>query len=175
MDIIELIKADHAEITQLISQLDGMAADDLRAGEAMRLAVRIAVTIKIHAKAEERVFYEAIHTASPQLRELALEAPYEHQALDMIVDKLVLHRPGAELKAILHVCTGLFEHHARETEERVMLPAAAQVLAQAERVRLGRDMIAEKARIRPQVERLVGPPARGSAEGRGLHVHAHRR
>src|SRR6186713_2242560 len=88
MDIVEIIKADHDEVAALIDQLDQLAGDDARTSEAMRVAVRLAVRLKTHAKAEEKVLYEAMRTATPQLKELALEGPYEHQALDLMLDKL---------------------------------------------------------------------------------------
>ena len=175
MDIIETIKADHDEAAELIDQLEPVASDDARTSEAMRIAVRLAVTLKTHAKAEERVLYEAMRTASPKLAELAREGPYAHQALDFMLDKLLVHRPGPELKAILHVIKAQFEHHARREEELEMLPAIRAAVPDDERARLAQDLQDEKRRLRPQVERLVGAPARGAHDGRGFHVHGHRR
>src|SRR5688500_13934658 len=103
MDIIELITADHDEAAKLIEELDQLAANDSRTSEAMRIAFKLAVALKTHAKAEERILYESMRTATPQLAELALEGPYEHQAFDLMLDKLAVHRPGPELRAILHV------------------------------------------------------------------------
>src|SRR6187431_2885870 len=108
MDIIEVITTDHADALAKIRELDRLAADDARTSDAMRLAVRIAVAIKVHSKAEEKVLYEAMRTAPTPLPELALEGPHAHRAIDVTLDKLVLHRPGPELRAILHVVSGLF-------------------------------------------------------------------
>lgn len=175
MDIIALVTADHDEVFAQIEQLEILVADDSRSSDAMRLAVKLAVTVKTHAKAEERVLYDAMRTSTDQLRERALEGPYAHQALDMMLDKLVLHRPGPELRAILKVCKGLFQQHARDEEEGAVLPALAAALPASQREQLGQAMHAEKLRLRPQIERLVGPAARGSHDGRGFHIHAHRR
>jgi hypothetical protein len=175
MDIIEIITADHDAAASLIEILDQIAADDARTSEAMRLAFRLAVGLKTHAKAEERVLYEAMRTATPLLAELALEGPYEHQVLDLMLDKLVLHRPGPELRAILHVIKHQFELHARTEEEAIVLPAVRAAFRDGERAQLGQDFLELKVRMQPQIERLVGAPARGSHDGRSLPIHGHRR
>ena len=175
MDIIEGITADHDDAVALIEKLDQIAADDARTSEAMRLAFRLAVGLKTHAKAEERVLYDAMRTSTPQLAELALEGPYEHQALDLLLDKLVVHRPGRELRAILHVIRHQFELHARTEEEGIVLPAVRAAFSADERAQLAKDFLDVKLRVQPQIERLVGAPARGTHDGRGFHIHGHRR
>ena len=176
MDIIEVITADHDETARLIEELEHLAADDSRTSEAMRIAARLAVGLKTHAKAEERILYESMRTATPQLSELALEGPYEHQALDLMLDKLAVHRPGPELRAILHVLKAQFEHHARIEEEQIMLPAVRLAFLDEERAQLARDFLDVKQRLQPQIERLVGAPARGTHDGRvSFHIHGHRR
>jgi len=176
MDIIEILTADHDDIALLIDELEQLASDDSRTSDAMRLAAKLAVAIKVHAKAEERVVDEAIRTATPQLAAHALEGPYEHQALDLMLDKLVLHRPGPELRAILHVVRLQFEQHARIEEEGIVLPAVRAAFPADERAQLAQDFFAAKQRMRPQIERLVGAPARGTHDGRtGFHIHGHRR
>jgi hypothetical protein len=176
MDIIEIITADHDDISLLIDELEQLAGNDARSSDAMRHAVKLAVAIKLHAKAEERIVDEAIKTATPQLAAHALEGPYEHQALDLMLDKLVLHRPGPELRAILHVIRVQFEQHARIEEEGIVLPALRAAFPVDERAQLATDFLATKQRMQAQIERLVGAPARASHDGRaGFHVHGHRR
>jgi hypothetical protein len=176
MDIIETITADHDDTARLIETLDRIAGDDARTSEAMRLAFKLAVGLKTHAKAEERVLYEAMRSSTARLAEFALEGPYEHQVLDLMLDKLVVHRPGPELRAIVHVIRAQFEHHAREDEERVVLPAFRAAFSEEERAQLAHDFLDAKRRVQPQIERLVGAPARGTHDGRtGFHIHGHRR
>ncbi|MGN6104234.1 MAG: hypothetical protein ACTHU0_03955, partial [Kofleriaceae bacterium] len=67
MAVCELLEADHAEIAALFDQLTPLAGDEQRAGEAQRLALRLAIAIKTQALAEERVVYEALRTASDRL------------------------------------------------------------------------------------------------------------
>ena len=173
MDVIELVIADHDEAADLFEQLERLAADDARSNQAMRLVHQLAVSIKTHAKAEERILTDVMRSASPELAQLAREGPYEHQALDVMLDKLVLHRPGPELVAILHVAGRLFVQHARDEEEAVVLPALRTAVDPEERARLAHDFLVEKKRIRPGIERLVGAPARATGEARLRHLHVH--
>jgi hypothetical protein len=173
MDIIDVIRTDHDAAMGLFDRLDPIAADDARTSEAMRVAVQLAVTIKTHSKCEEKVLYEVMRTASLELGELALEGPYEHEAMDLMLDKLLLHRPGRDFRAVLRVAREMFTHHARHVEEGRVLPAVARVLTIEERVQLGQDLLLAKRRTQPHVERLVGPPARGVRES--LHIHGFRR
>lgn len=176
MDIIEVITADHDEAALLIDELEQLAADDSRTSDAMRIAATLAIGLKTHAKAEERVLYEAMRTATPMLAAHSLEGAYEHQALDLMLDKLAVHRPGPELCAILHVLKAQFDHHARVEEEGIMLPAVRVAFLDGERAQLAHDFIDAKQRLHAQIERLVGAPARGTHDGRvTFHIHGHRR
>lgn len=139
----------------------------------MRVAVRLAVAIKIHAHAEEKIVFEVMATATPDLAAFSREGKYEHQVLDMLLDRLVVQRPGPELFAILKVARHEFEHHARVEEEGVILPALAAVLDPAHALHLAHDFLHERRRIRPAIERMVGPAVRGTHDG--LRTHAHRR
>lgn len=172
MDITELITADHDEAAQLFADLETLVLDDSQSSGAMLLAVRLAVAVKVHCHAEEKVVYAAMRTSGDELAALALEGPYEHQVLDLMLDKLVLHRPGPELRAILHVARFEFEHHARGDEEGLMLPALRRAFGTAERVQLGFDMMAEKRRMKAHIQRLVGPAPRNIGDMIRVHQHS---
>lgn len=173
MDIIKCIKADHDEAAELFDELARLAHDDRRTSDAMRVAVRLAVALKIHAHAEEKIVYSVMKNATPELAACSREGPYEHQLLDMLLDRLVLQRPGPELFAILKVARHEFEHHARVEEEGATLPALAACLDPGHGVHLAHDFLHERRRIRPVIERLVGPAVRGTHDG--LRTHHHRR
>jgi hemerythrin superfamily protein len=175
MDIIKAIKADHDEVAELFEQLAHLAGDDQRTSDAMRTAVRLAIAVKIHAHAEERVVYDAMRDRDPRLAAFSREGRYEHSALDMLLDRLIAQRPGPELVAILKVARDQFEHHARHEEEAVILPLLVDDPTPTESLSLAHDFIHERRRIRPSIERLVGPAARGTHDGRGIHISHHRR
>jgi hypothetical protein len=83
--------------------------------------------------------------------------------LETTLDKLLVRRPGDdEYPVIVRVAHDLFVMHARDEEEAVVLPVVDQELTADELESLAADMLAEQARIRPQVLRLVGMPARAA-------------
>ncbi len=173
MDIFKCIKADHDEATGLFDELMHVAEDDRRTSDAMRLAVRLAVTLKIHAHAEEKIVYEVMTSATPDLAAFSREGRYEHQLMDLLLDKLLVQRPGPELFAILRVARHEFEYHARIEEEGRLLPALEAHLEDGHTLHLAHDFLHERRRIRPVIERAVGPAVRGTHDG--LRAHQHRR
>ena len=100
---------------------------------------------------------------TPQLKAFALAGPHEHENLDTTLDKLLVRRPGdEEYRVIVRVARDLFEMHAHDQEEAEVLPAMADAMTAAELEALAIDMLAEQARIRPQILRIVGMPARAA-------------
>jgi hypothetical protein len=158
MGICESIEADHVAVAALFDELTPLAADDRRTTETMRLATRLTVSIKTHALAEEKVLYEALRTAGDQLAAWALEGPHALHALEVVIDKLLTLRPGAQFRAVLAVARRLFEQHAHH-EARELLPVMTATLPDDECAQLGRDLDAEKRRVRPLVVRRLGSPS----------------
>jgi hypothetical protein len=154
MGIIEAIEADHAEAAALFDELVPLAGDDRFSKQAMRVAARLAVLLKTHALAEQRVLYEVLRTAGDRLAAYAREEPHVFHALDVVLDKVCVLRPGPELEAAVAVARRLFQYHvAREATE--LLPAVSEELPADEAAQLGRDLDAEKRRLRPRIERQL--------------------
>jgi hypothetical protein len=150
-------------MADLFDHLGVLARDQRHAAAAPRTAARLVALVRIHSRAEERVFYEALRTKTPELKAFALAGPHEHENLDTTLDKLLVRRPGDEdYEVIVKVGRDLFEMHARDEEETDVLPVVARVLTPDELTTLAADMLAEEARIRPQILRLVGMPARAA-------------
>ena len=163
MNIVELIKREHDDVADLFDHLVVLARDHRHADEAARIAARLVARVKIHARAEERVFYEALRTHGGPLKAFALAGPHEHENLDTTLDKLLVRRAGDDdFQVIVKVARDLFEMHARDEEEADILPLVAAELTAEELNALATDMRAEEARIRPQILRLVGPLARAA-------------
>ena len=163
MTIVELIKREHDEVADLFDHLVVLARDLRRVDEAARIASRLVALVRVHSRAEERVLYEALRTKSAPLKAFSLAGPHEHENLDTTLDKLLVRRPGDdEYLVIVKVARDLFEMHARDEEEADILPVVATELSAEELTALTTDMLAEEARIRPQILRLVGPPARAA-------------
>lgn len=163
MTICELIKHEHDEIIDLFDRLGLLARDDHRVEECARIASRLVAVARIHARAEETVVYPVLRTASSELKAFALAGPHEHENVDTTLDKLLVRRPGDDdYRVIIKVARDLFEMHARDREEADALPLMQQALTDAELTTLASDMVTEQARIRPQILRLVGMPARAA-------------
>jgi hypothetical protein len=154
--VVELVTRDHDEIAALFARLAELAGDDHRHPEPLRIAARLVAAVRTHVLAEEHVVYEALRTASPELRAFALAGPHEHEMLDITIDKLLVRRPGDEYGVIVRVARDLFEMHARDEEEAEVLPAMLRTFSAMQLVALGEDLAAEQARLRPRIDRQLG-------------------
>jgi hypothetical protein len=156
MEIADAITADLREVAELFDELAPLARDGRRGKEAMRIAARLAVTVKTTALAEQKVLYEALRTAGDKLAAYAREQPHESHALDVMIDKLLALRPGPDFEAVVAVAQRLFHHHSlRETTE--LLPAVCAELPAAETEQLATDFTLEKRRLRSRIERQIAP------------------
>ncbi len=162
MDIIDLIHRDHDEVAELFEHLAQVARDDRRSTTAVRTCAQLVVAARVHMRAEERVLYEALMTCGGPLKAFALAGPHQHETLEITLDKLLVHRPSEELEVIVRVARDLFVMHSRDEEEADILPLVRQALSSDELIALARDLAAEKARIRPQIARMVALPARAA-------------
>ena len=154
MEFVDAITADLREVAQLFDELTPLARDDRRAKEAMRIATRLAVTVKTAALAEQKVLCEALRTAGDKLAALAREQPHESHALDVVIDKLLALRPGPDFEAVVAVAQRLFTHYSlRETTE--FLPAVCAELPADETSQLASDLALEKRRLRARIERQL--------------------
>ena len=158
MRIGDVITQDHREIAALFDELAPLAGDDRRTAEAMRVVAKLAVALKTHGLAEEKVVYEVIRTANDRLAACALEGPHELHALDIIVERLLALRPGPELRAALAVARRLFEQHAQH-ECTELLPALTEALPDDEHEQLGNDLLSAKQRLKPHVAQRIAPLA----------------
>ena len=160
-NVCDLIARDHDEIADLFEQLAVLARGDRRPEEAERIAARLVLAAHVHSRAEEHVLYDVLRSV-PQLKAFALAGPHEHETLDITLDKLLSHAPGEELVVLVRVAHDLFEMHARDEEDAEVLPLMRELLRPEELAALARDLAAEKARIRPAIERFCGIPARAA-------------
>jgi hypothetical protein len=163
MTIVELIKRDHDEVADLFDHLVVLARDPRRAEDAAHVAARLCAVVRIHSMAEERVVYEALRLGPPELHSFGLGGPHAHENLDTTLDKLLVHPAGNdEYGVLVKVARDLFEMHAREEEEGEILPLMQRLLSEDELRSLATAMATEEGRVRPQVLRLCGMPARAA-------------
>jgi len=141
MDAIQLLKADHAEMRELLGELESTTARALK--KRRDLIVEIEAKLKAHTTIEEEIFYPAFKRAGEKSDDdkMYFEALEEHRAAgDLVLPDLVKTDPGSEkFSGRAKVLKELVEHHADE-EEKEMFPRAKKLLSKDELANLGERM-----------------------------------
>jgi hemerythrin superfamily protein len=136
-DAISLLKADHAKVRELLSEL----AETTPRGASKRkeLLSTIEAQLKTHTKIEEDIFYPAFRDAAEKQDEKKLyyEALEEHHVVDMVLAEIKdADAASEEFAAKAKVLKDLVEHHAEE-EESEMFPKAKKLMDRDELMSLG--------------------------------------
>jgi len=149
MDVISLLKKDHAEVRALFKEADGLSDKAIAARE--KLFAQIAPALKAHAEAEETLFYPALKAKTKpatEPRDEVLEAYEEHAIVKTLISQLERLDPKDEsYKAKLQVLGEAVDHHATE-EETEMFKQARQLLTKDELAELGEQVQALKDRAK---------------------------
>jgi hemerythrin-like domain-containing protein len=143
-DAIALLKQDHADVKELLSQLERTTTR--AASKRMTLLEKIARMVRVHAKIEEEIFYPAFAEAgdTSEDEKLGYEAKEEHGLVDIVLPELEATDASTELfSARAKVLKDLIEHHAEE-EERQMFPRAKKLIERDELVQLGESLASRK-------------------------------
>ena len=145
MDAITLLKADHAEMRDLLSELESTTARGVK--KRQQLITEIEAKLKAHTTIEEEIFYPAFREARQKNDDdkMYFEALEEHRAAgDLVLPDLLSTDPGSEkFSGRAKVLKELVEHHADE-EEKEMFPRAKKLLSRAELTELGEQLEARK-------------------------------
>jgi iron-sulfur cluster repair protein YtfE (RIC family) len=140
---IELLKADHQKVKDLLQQYD--AAGQLQ--RKRQMAQEIFRELELHTQIEEQVFYPVLEVATGQEGQLLIkEALDDHAAVEELIAELRALAPGdlkfpEEFEDLrLHV-----EHHVREEEARMFPRAQAELVGHLE------DLTTEMLRLKQQL------------------------
>ena len=148
MDAIKLLKADHAEMRDLLSELESTTSRGVK--KRQQLIAEIEAKLKAHTTIEEEIFYPAFREAGQKSDDdkMYFEALEEHRAAgDLVLPDLVNTDPASEkFSGRAKVLKELVEHHADE-EEKEMFPRARKLLDKAELVALGGRMEQRKREL----------------------------
>lgn len=141
---IELLKADHKKVKELLSQL---VESTTRAEKKRRqLLDKIEQELKVHTHIEEEIFYPAFKAAgNAEHKKIYFEALEEHRAVDdLVLPDLKKTDPTSEkFSGRAKVLKELIEHHADE-EEQEMFKAARKAMSREELQELGERMETRK-------------------------------
>lgn len=145
MNAIELLKADHVRVKDILAQLS--ESTDRAIKKRTDLVAKLEMEITIHTKLEEEILYPAYKEAGGKdQEEMYYEAKEEHRTVDSLVlpDLKATDPSTPEFAGRAKVVKELLEHHIEE-EETEMFPDAKKLLGKAKLDELGAEMEAMKA------------------------------
>jgi hemerythrin superfamily protein len=140
MNIYEILKDEHREVSKLIEQ-----AKDAAGAERDELVEQILEALTLHTAAEEDVFYDRV-ASSKALHEMIGEAKEEHLAIARLLSDLTGSLDDDELDAKLEVLGELLEHHIEEEEDE-LFPTAEGIIDDAAAEAIGGQFLARKEEI----------------------------
>ena len=134
---LELLRSQHAEVDDLIEEIED--ADDQ--DEKLLLFQELADKIAAHAMIEEKMFYPAMLV--DQTHHLLIEATEEHLVIKrLLADMMMLDVDDEHFDAKLVVLKESFRHHAHDEEEGKLFPEIAGLMSEDEFAALGNEMLA---------------------------------
>ena len=151
MNAIDLLKADHAKVKDILSQLSDSTERALK--KRVELLGKLEMEISIHTRLEEEILYPAFKAAGSKEQDVMyFEAKEEHRTVDsLVLPDLKLTDPGTpEFSGRVKVVKELLEHHIEE-EETEMFPQAKKLLGKAKLDELGAQMEAMKASYKKEM------------------------
>jgi len=147
VNAIDLLKKDHEEVRNLLSQL--VATTDRAEKGRRELLGKIEQELAAHTKIEEEIFYPAFRDAGgKEERVMYHEAVEEHRAAeDLVLPDLKKTDPtSAQFSGRAKVLKELIEHHI-EDEEEEMFPKAKKLLSSEDLQALGEKMAQRKKEL----------------------------
>lgn len=143
-DAVQLLISQHREMEQQLDEIAG--TEDVAARQA--LFTRVADQLTVHIKAEEQIFYPAVHMARTE--DDLLESLEEHLSLKrLLADLLELDAEDKAFEPKFKVLKEQTEHHHREEEEH-LFPAVLKMIGEEDRCALGAQMLSLQAQLTRQ-------------------------
>ena len=148
INVIELLKADHALVNQLFEQAE--ATSDTR--ELQQIFSHIYKELTLHTAAEENVFYPAVRNHA-DTSGLVAESYEDHaEAKQIMLDISVLKPEPVAYKAKLEQLKAAITHHVTE-EEGELFPKVERHMDTAALVTLAKEVEQAKSEAR---QKLLG-------------------
>ncbi len=151
MNAIELLKADHKVVKNLLAQLS--ETTERATKKRVDLVNKLEMELAVHTALEEEILYPAFKAAGgKEEAEMYYEAKEEHRTVDALVlpDLKVTDPKSTEFAGRAKVMSELLEHHIKE-EETELFPQAKKVLGKAKLEELGVQMEAMKAQRKKEL------------------------
>lgn len=145
-DAVIFLTAQHREMESLLQQVADTHGDDA----TKALFAQAADRLTVHIKAEEEIFYPAVHEACTE--DDLLESLEEHLSLKRLLADLIEMEPADKsFEPKFKVLKEQTEHHHKEEEEH-LFPEVLNLLDENRREALGKAMIARQLDLTKQGE-----------------------
>jgi len=142
VDAIELMKEDHARISQLFDAALANLDPQARSG----LLQQIRADLMTHEKMKQDIFYPALRSGGDQAKDIVIEGEVEHHVIAVIADSLEeVPEDVEQWRAKLKVLKASLDEHIRNEEERVF-SRARPALGRERLEQLGHEMATFKNR-----------------------------
>ena len=147
-DAIDILKADHARVTELFKEFERLHQDESDA-EAESVAHEICNELTIHARVEEEIFYPELREAIDD-EDLIDEAEVEHAtAKDLIADISGMTCADEKFAAKVTVLGEYIAHHVKEEHEE-MFPMARKT--RLDMGKLGARILERKKELQAEMQ-----------------------
>jgi len=137
IDVLELLEWQHAEVDDLIDQLEqGL-------GDRPALFAELADKLAAHATVEEKIFYPAV--MAPSTSELLHESVEEHLTIKRLLADMMDMDPDDdddEFDTTLALLKDEVSHHAHDEEEDKLFPELRRLMTDDELAGLGNEVMA---------------------------------
>ncbi len=158
MDAIQLLKADHKTVKDLLTELTETTSRAVK--KRADLLSQININLKAHTTIEEEIFYPAFKEAGEKEEaKMYYEALEEHRAAgDLVLPDLINTAPDSEqFSGRAKVLKELIEHHVKEEEDE-MFKDAKKLLSKEQLNDLGARMEQRKSEL---IKELKSSQTRG--------------
>lgn len=138
MNITELLKSDHREVSALISQLQ-TAGKASASGTNTEIFQKLKNSLTLHARIEEEIFYPALESFE-ETEDLIEQAYEEHEEVKQLLDEMSDLQPDdTEFQDLLSQLKYSIEDHVEE-EENEVFPQAEELLGEETLSMMGDEM-----------------------------------
>ncbi|HMA50971.1 MAG TPA: hemerythrin domain-containing protein [Magnetospirillaceae bacterium] len=145
-DAIDLLTADHEEVTAWFEEYEDATRDSVKAD----LARKICLALTVHAQIEEELFYPASRKATKD-EDLLDEAEVEHAGAKHLIAQIESMKVGDDLyDAKIKVLSEYIKHHVKEEQNELFPEVKAAKLDLAE---LGAKLAARKEQLMSELSR----------------------
>jgi hemerythrin superfamily protein len=144
MDIYQILKSDHKEVSNLFKKLEDTSDN---AGKTRdRIFGKLHDELKAHSSAEEEMFYPRLKD-NASTRDLVAHALHEHQAVDrMLAEMSTMESASSEWSKKCKMLHKMVEDHVKEEENKIF-PEAKKILSDDEAKELGKQFKREEDKM----------------------------